>query len=85
MSRILMLAWGNPGRGDDGLGPTFAQAAQAVQHAPHTVAVATDFQLQPEHATDLVGHDAVRVSMPRHRSPSTPWPPRAIARSRRTP
>ncbi len=59
MSRILVLAWGNPGRGDDGLGPSFAQAAQDVEHAPHTLTFATDFQLQPEHATDLVGQDAV--------------------------
>ena len=30
MSRILVLAWGNPSRGDDGLGPALAERATAL-------------------------------------------------------
>jgi hydrogenase maturation protease len=59
MSRILILAWGNPSRGDDGLGPAFAERASSiVVPRPHVLRVETDFQLQPEHAADLLGCDA---------------------------
>ena len=58
MSRILVFAWGNPSRGDDGLGPALAERATALAASGcHDVRVETDFQLQPEHATDLVGCD----------------------------
>jgi hydrogenase maturation protease len=60
MSRILVLAWGNPSRGDDALGPSFAERAEALLSAvPHAVEIETDFQLSPEHATDLLGRDVV--------------------------
>jgi hydrogenase maturation protease len=60
MNRIVVLAWGNPGRGDDGLGPAFAQRAEGLSHdTRHALAVETDFQLQPEHAVDLLDRDAV--------------------------
>jgi hydrogenase maturation protease len=60
VSRILVLTWGNPGRGDDGLGPAFAQRAEALAAGSrHAIAIETDFQLQPEHATDLLGRDTV--------------------------
>ena len=57
--RIVVLAWGNPSRGDDGLGPALAAHVEAVAvRGGHDLRVETDFQLQPEHATDLVGCDA---------------------------
>ncbi len=59
MSRILVLAWGNPSRGDDALGPAFADRAEGVAATRHTVEIQTDFQLSPEHATDLRGRSAV--------------------------
>lgn len=60
MSRILVLAWGNPSRGDDALGPLFAQRAEAlVAGTPHAFEFAIDFQLSPEHAADLLDRDAV--------------------------
>jgi hydrogenase maturation protease len=58
MTRLVVLAWGNPSRGDDALGPEFLRCAEElVTPAIHDVEFVTDFQLQPEHATDLVGRD----------------------------
>jgi hydrogenase maturation protease len=60
MSEILVLAWGNPSRGDDALGPAFADRAEVVAATGrHVVEIQTDFQLSPEHATDLRGRSAV--------------------------
>ena len=47
----LVFAWGNPGRGDDALGPLFAEAIEAL--ALPGVECLCDFQLQVEHALDL--------------------------------
>ncbi len=59
MTRVVVLAWGNPSRGDDGLGPALAARVEtSVAHLGRDVRVETDFQLQPEHAADLVGCDA---------------------------
>ncbi len=58
MSRIVILAWGNPSRGDDGLGPALAaRVGSLAAGSRHDIRVETDFQLQPEHATDLVDCD----------------------------
>jgi hydrogenase maturation protease len=58
VTRLVVLAWGNPSRGDDALGPEFLRCAEAlVAPAAHHIEYVTDFQLQPEHATDLVGRD----------------------------
>ena len=58
MTRLVVLAWGNPSRGDDALGPEFLRLAETiVPGSGHNVEFVTDFQLQPEHATDLVGRD----------------------------
>jgi hydrogenase maturation protease len=58
--RLVVLAWGNESRGDDGLGPAFLEAARTT---PEPEGVATtyveDFQLQPEHCLDLAGQDLV--------------------------
>jgi len=59
---LLVLAWGNPSRGDDALGPLLAERLQGhAQAAPLTqrLEVLTDFQLQVEHALDLAGRERV--------------------------
>ena len=53
----LVFAWGNPGRGDDALGPLFIEAVESLRLPG--VACLTDFQLQVEHALDLVGRRRV--------------------------
>lgn len=47
----LVLAWGNPGRRDDGLGPAFAAAIGAL--ALPQVEVESDYQLQVEDTAQL--------------------------------
>lgn len=59
---LLVLGWGNPSRGDDAIGPMLAERLQ--RHAervlpPGRLACLTDFQLQVEHALDLVGRERV--------------------------
>lgn len=59
---MLLLAVGNPSRGDDALGPAFAErigAALADDVLDGTLEILTDFQLQVEHALDLVGRREV--------------------------
>ncbi len=55
--RILLLAWGNPARQDDGLGPALAE--QVERWALPGVTVSCDYQLQPEDACAIQEHDAV--------------------------
>lgn len=56
----LVLAVGNPARGDDALGPLLLQALQAAGVADGgDVEVLEDFQLMPEHALDLRGRRGV--------------------------
>jgi hydrogenase maturation protease len=55
--RVLLLAWGNPARQDDGLGPALAAAFEA--NAPPGVTVSCDYQLQVEDACAVSEHDAV--------------------------
>ena len=50
---LLVLAIGNPSRGDDALGPLAAQ--RLAELSLPGVEVLTDFQLQVEHALDLLG------------------------------
>lgn len=59
---LLVLAWGNPSRGDDAVGPLLAERlwVHAVSAWPvGRLEVLTDFQLQVEHALDLVGRERV--------------------------
>ncbi|WP_444452424.1 hydrogenase maturation protease [Rhodobacter capsulatus] len=53
--RLVVFAWGNESRGDDGLGPRLAAriATAGWQH----ITLIEDMQLQVEHALDLVGQD----------------------------
>lgn len=48
---VLVFGWGNPSRGDDGLGAAFIGEATRRNH----VELMVDYQLHPEHALDLVG------------------------------
>lgn len=59
--RILVLAWGNLSRGDDALGPLCLAALR--EQLPGTlrdqVEFLEDYQLQIEHALDLIGRQRV--------------------------
>ncbi len=55
-SSLLILAIGNPSRGDDALGPLFLERLAELQEQRsdcNDVELLTDFQLQIEHAVDL--------------------------------
>jgi len=54
---VLVFGWGNPGRGDDALGPLLVERVEAM-NLPG-VECLTDFQLQIEHALDLKGRQRV--------------------------
>lgn len=54
---ILVLGWGNPSRGDDALGPRFVEIVESWQLPG--VECLMDFQLQVEHALDLLGRERV--------------------------
>jgi hydrogenase maturation protease len=54
---VLVLAVGNPSRGDDALGPELAARLEAA--ALPGVEVITEFQLQVENALDLVERERV--------------------------
>ena len=54
---VLVIAVGNPSRGDDALGPELAARLEAM--ALPGVEVITEFQLQVENALDLVGRERV--------------------------
>jgi hydrogenase maturation protease len=56
-SRVLVIGYGNPGRGDDGLGPALAEAVAAL-HLPG-VTVESDYQLTVDHAAMIAAHDRV--------------------------
>jgi hydrogenase maturation protease len=54
--RRLLIGYGNPGRGDDALGPRLAEAVQEAGIKGLDVEV--DFQLNVENAFELKGYDA---------------------------
>ena len=54
---ILIFGWGNPSRGDDALGPLFVERIEAL-NLPG-VECLTDFQLQVEHALDLLDRERI--------------------------
>jgi len=55
--KILLFGYGNPGRGDDALGPELV--ARIAQLHLEDVECQNDMQLQVEHVTDLNGCDRV--------------------------
>ena len=58
---VLVLACGNPSRGDDAIGPVLAERLERwLEHSGTTgIDVLVDFQLGPEHALDLEGRKRV--------------------------
>ena len=56
-ARVLILGYGNPGRGDDGLGPAAAARIEALGW-PNVTAYDA-YQLNIEDAWDAAGHDVV--------------------------
>lgn len=57
MRRVLLIGFGNPARGDDGLGPALAQAIERL-HLPN-VTVDSDYQLTVEDSTTIAEHGIV--------------------------
>jgi hydrogenase maturation protease len=55
--RFLVYGYGNPGRGDDGLGPALAAALEELN--PPSTTVESNYQLSVEDAADVAEHDAV--------------------------
>lgn len=56
---VLVFAWGNLSRGDDALGPMLVDQLRAALPANSGVECLDDYQLQVEHALDLVGRQRV--------------------------
>lgn len=56
---VLVFGWGNPSRGDDALGPLCVDRLRALGGYGGRVEFLDDFQLQVEHALDLVGRTQV--------------------------
>ena len=53
---VLLLGYGNPSRGDDGLGPALLEMIEeqrALERAPDIFDALTDYQLQIEHVLDM--------------------------------
>lgn len=72
---VLILACGNPSRGDDALGPLLAERLQGwLEREPAGLAthfeLLVDFQLQIEHALDLVGRHLVLFIDAGHETPA---------------
>ena len=65
--RVVIFAWGNETRGDDGLGPRLASRIAAAGWAH--VTLIEEFQLQVEHALDLVGQDIALFIDAGHHTP----------------
>ena len=55
--RVLVIGYGNPGRGDDGLGPALAAAIEELGRDGVTVDI--DYQLTVDHAAPIAAHDLV--------------------------
>ena len=57
MFKLLLFGYGNPGRGDDALGPLLIEHINHLELSDITCLV--DMQLLIEHATDLAGFDQI--------------------------
>jgi hydrogenase maturation protease len=57
MNRVLLYGFGNPARGDDGLGPALAAAIEEL--GIPNIAVDANYQLTVEDAAEIAGYDAV--------------------------
>ncbi len=56
-AKVVVFGWGNTSRGDDAIGPLLLADLEAA-HLPGVETI-EDFQLQIEHALDMVGADLV--------------------------
>lgn len=59
---VVVIGYGNPSRGDDALGPEFLRLLELERQkggVPDLFTVITDFQLQIEHALDLVNRELI--------------------------
>lgn len=56
-AKVLLIGYGNPGRGDDGLGPALAEAMGALNLPGLTVDA--DYQLVAEDALSAANHEVV--------------------------
>lgn len=56
---VLVFGWGNLSRGDDALGPLCIEHLRAGCAADSGVEFLDDYQLQVEHALDLVGRSRI--------------------------
>lgn len=54
---MLLIGYGNPGRGDDGLGPAFSESM--LEQGLPSWEIDTDYQLVAEHVFDVSQHDLV--------------------------
>lgn len=75
--RILILGYGNPGRGDDALGPALISRLEPLAGEKSLslgleLTLLTDFQLQVEHVLDLKDQDLVLL-VDAHLSTSPPF------------
>ncbi len=55
--KVLVIGFGNPGRGDDGLGPAIAERLEELKI--ENLTVESDYQLSVEHAAMAAEHDMV--------------------------
>lgn len=61
MAKLLIIGYGNPARGDDGLGPLVAEHIESLKSLRHWqhIDVLTAYQLQIENVMDLVDYQTV--------------------------
>ena len=63
MTKILVIGYGNPGRGDDGLGPALIKLVEenglGCESGACGVTTDSDYQLNIEYAVDFAKHDIV--------------------------
>lgn len=57
MNKVLLYGFGNPARGDDGLGPALAAAIEEL--GLPNITVDANYQLTVEDAAEIAGYDAV--------------------------
>lgn len=57
MNKLLLFGYGNPGRGDDALGPLLIERVNQLRLTE--IICLVDMQLLIEHATDLTGFDQI--------------------------
>jgi hydrogenase maturation protease len=80
--KLLIFGYGNPSRGDDALGPLLLERLEEAslrenRKTPAVIELLTDFQLQIEHAMDLVNRDLV-LFVDAHLACAPPYSLRAV-------